>query len=79
MDPDGWRWSYPEELLAALIELVDYGNRLFFSANVKKGTRVPKPVQIIRPWQRKDHVADAAPRRQATASEIEAFFGKGRK
>lgn len=71
MDPAAqYGWDYGEELLAAIVELLDTGNRLFFQAHTKKGTRPPKPIEIRRPW---DPVPDKP--KMATSEEIARFFG----
>lgn len=72
MDPTGWTWSTTEELLAGLIEVVDAGNRMFYSAHTKKGSRALEPIRIDRPWQR-----DEEPKKieKPTHSEIVRFFG----
>lgn len=75
MDPEGWSWDTRAELLAAVAELVDYGNRLFLQANSKKGTKPPKPIQIARPGRQAAVAPDAPPRPQASADEIARFFG----
>lgn len=65
----GSDWSSTEELLAALIEQVDLGNRLFFSANSKHSSKVWKPIEIPRPTVK--------PRALSTPDEIRRFFGAG--
>lgn len=60
-------WSTTEELLALVAELVDTGNRYFYSANSKRGTRPPDPVRITRPNRR--------PRRVATSADLVEMFG----
>lgn len=72
VDPRGWYWTHSEELLATLTELVDLGNRMFFSVNARKNTKPPKPVQIPRPWRAE---VPQEPIRKATHEEIVAFFG----
>jgi hypothetical protein len=67
--PEVANWGNTEELLAAVVEAVDYGNRLFVSAHTKKGSHQPKPVQIRRPG------APPEPkRRQATGEDMRRFF-----
>jgi hypothetical protein len=61
------QWTTAEELLATLIEVVDQGNRLVIMANTKKGTRVPDPIEIPRPY-------DRAHRRLSTIEEQRKFF-----
>lgn len=68
-------WGNVEELLAGLIEVLDYGNRLFFSAHAKKGTSAPKPIKVHRPKPRGQSEEDVAERRPATSEELRAFFG----
>lgn len=43
------KWDTTAELLATLIEVVDLGNRWFFSAHTPTGTKVPDPIVIRRP------------------------------
>lgn len=79
IDPDAASWGPHEELLASLIEVTDYGNRLFFSANTKKGTAAPPAVQINRPGQgpRRPPEAGGTPApKMATPAEIRQFAGK---
>jgi hypothetical protein len=64
----GWGWR--EELLAAIAQLVDHSNRLFVSANSKKGAKVPRPIAIPRPGDR------ARERRQASGEEVAAMTRK---
>ena len=75
IDPDGHGWSTKEELLAIMIEVLDHGNRLFFSANRAKGARMPDPIRIRRPWERSE---DAKPRPKPTHAQVKRFFGGGR-
>lgn len=75
-------WGNAEELLALIAELLDGGNRMFFSAHTKKGTTAPKPLEVRRPIahdQADDDVelVEAPRKRQATSEEIKAFFGGG--
>lgn len=65
----GSDWGSTEELLSALIEQVDLGNRLFFMANAKKGAKVWKPMHIPRPTVK--------PQELSSADEIRRFFGAG--
>jgi hypothetical protein len=52
LDPKGVGsdWGHVEELLATQAELIDQGNRLFYQAHAKKGSRDPEPIKIRRPW-----------------------------
>jgi hypothetical protein len=45
----GRSWSTTDELLATLIELTDFTNRILFSVNKKESTRVWDPIHISRP------------------------------
>lgn len=76
-DPRATGWGNTEELLAALIETVDSGNRLYFRANTKRGTRQPDPITVPRPERKTGETEDVSrPRkRQATPEEMRAFFG----
>lgn len=52
-------WSTTDELLATLIEVVDRGNRWYFAATAKKGTKVPDPIVIRRPHTNNRSSTDA--------------------
>lgn len=72
------QWDLKAELLASLIEVIDYGNRNFIMANSKKGTKPPQPIRVPRPTDSASRalpMETAEPPRHATASEIKAFFG----
>lgn len=71
IEPRTGTWSNEAELLKAIAELIDQNNRLFISANSKKGTQQPKPIEIPRPWE------DDKPRRRAATSQEMAKFFKG--
>lgn len=73
MDPNGLGagWGPTQELLATIAELVDAGNRLFFSANSKKGTRLPRPIRIPRPSERRRRR-----KRNATGEELARMVGR---
>lgn len=68
-------WGNVEELLAGLIEVLDYGNRLFISAHSKKGAAAPKPIKVHRPKRRGLEAEEERERRPATSEELRAFFG----
>lgn len=77
-DPRATGWGNVEELLAALIETVDAGNRLYFRAHTKKGKEQPKPIRVPRPTKAPgEDGAVRKPKRQATSEEMRAFFGGG--
>lgn len=59
-----------------IAELIDLGNRNFFAANSKKGSRKPKPINIERP--RKSNEPEPV-KRKATLAEMEAIFGAPRR
>lgn len=61
------RWDTETELLAALVEAVDFGNRMFHAAWIEGD--VPEPVEIHRPGDNADED------RLATPAEMKAFFG----
>lgn len=71
--PEGADWDIRTELLAALVELVDAGNRLFYSANTKRGTRAPDPVTIPRPELPEGMERPRKPPRIATPDELRRF------
>lgn len=66
-DPErlGVGWRIEHDLMSLVAELVDHSNRLLFAFNTKKGTRVPEPIFIPRPGQR---------RRKASPKELRAFL-----
>jgi hypothetical protein len=72
--PDVAGWTNTDELLAALVEVVDYGNRLYLQVHAKKGSRPPKPIQIRRPGQPEAADPPKKKRRQATGEEMRRFF-----
>lgn len=66
-------WGNAEELLALIAELTHDSNRLFVVANSRKGTAIPKRLELERPprkGQKKTY-------RNATSEEIAAMFGLG--
>ncbi|MDF1596942.1 MAG: hypothetical protein P1T08_12760 [Acidimicrobiia bacterium] len=65
--PDQPPWGYTEELLAVIAELVHENIRVLVKANSKKGTRLPDPLRLPRPW--------TPPRRPATAHDLKLLFG----
>jgi len=70
---DGKSWSMTDELLATLIEITDFGNKLLFQTNVKAGTKGWDPIVISRP--RAPAAAATEHREMATTEEMSAFFG----
>lgn len=50
----GHDWTDEKELLATLCELIDFSNRMFLAANTKKGTKIPEPIKIPRPFKREE-------------------------
>lgn len=72
-DPRGWNWNNKEELLAGILERVDWANILYLSAHGVKEHDLPPAVKVTRPW------AGAAtrppPPRMATSQEMAAAFG----
>lgn len=68
---NGQAWTTTDELLASVVELIDHSNRMFFSANAKKGAQVWKPIHIARPQ------AAEEPRepKLSTRWEVYKFFG----
>lgn len=73
VDPEhlGRGWTTQNELMAVIAELIDQGNRYFFGANSKSGTRQPEPLQVPRPYKRV-----RPPRKQSTPKQLMAFAGK---
>lgn len=76
LPPEGWfrleleerpeGWGTVEELLAGIIETIDTGNRYVYGAFSKKGSPLPKPVEVRRPRKK---------RRPATSEDLVAMFG----
>ena len=64
-------WGFNEELLTALIEVLDVGNRNFLLANGVKMHQLPKAVYINRPLQPK------APPKKAAPDDIKRIFDGG--
>lgn len=73
VDPEGARWGNAEELLAILVEVVDFGNRNFIRFYSKKGTSGPKPIKIPRP---KSLTSPAPKKKMSTPEEIKRRLGK---
>lgn len=71
INPEAAAWGNTEELLAVLAELIDHGNRLLFSVNRGKGTRIPEPIKIRRPGS----IVEDIKRAPASHAEVIAFFG----
>jgi len=69
---DGRDWSTLEELLATVIEMLDFGNRLMFASNVRQGTPVWDPIQVRRPYE-----AERVPEKpqQVSVADLAAAFG----
>lgn len=65
-------WGATEELLKLVAELVDHGNRLFYSAHKRRGAPTPKAIEILRP---PDPLEAPKKRRPATSEELKALFG----
>jgi hypothetical protein len=67
----GRDWGTTDELLASLIEQVDFTNRILYSVNAKKGSKVWKPIRIPRP-----HDADRErERKMSNTDEMRRAFG----
>lgn len=74
LDAAAATWGHTEELLAAVVEQLDAGNRLFYSVHKdpKSGQKDPEPIQIRRPWQ-----PEPEKPKLSSKEEVVAFF-KGR-
>lgn len=70
------RWGDLEELMATTVEVIDAGNRLFYSAHTERATAPLEPIVIRRPW-RKDEEREKPV--MATSEEMVAFFRRTRK
>ena len=64
-------WGFKEELLAALIEVVDVGNRNFLLAHGVKKYQLPAAAYINRP------LTPAIPPREAKPDDIKRIFRGG--
>lgn len=71
----GVPWSMTDELLATLIEVIDQGNQMYYSAHTRKGSPSWKPIRIDRPTQ-SEPTRPKPQKRVASAEEVEAFFGR---
>ncbi len=70
-------WGTQEELLACLLELTDLGNRWFYSAHSKPGTRALEPIVIPRPGRAQPDPKPPEPRRSmSTPEQIRRAGGK---
>jgi len=74
VDPDGWSWSTLEELVAIVAEVVDSGNRLFFSANSGKGAKIPSPIRIARPGRPTARHEEPEKKKKVSHTDVTAFF-----
>jgi hypothetical protein len=79
--PDLAAWSQTDELLALVAELIDHGNRLYFSAHTTARDTQPEPLRVRRPARGElaamaaaQPAPDAVPR-MATSEEMAEFFG----
>lgn len=66
---EGKDWGNTEELLSSIAELLDFGNRMQYQANSKKGSKVWKPLEIPRPY-----AITEPTRKVATGDELVNFF-----
>lgn len=71
-DPN-WRWSSTDELLSSLIEVTDRNGRWFAQVHARKGSKVPDPVRIPRPWEREEKSLVSSP------EQVRAFFSGGKR
>jgi hypothetical protein len=68
---DGRDWSSIEELLATVIELLDFGNRMRFAASVKQGTEIWEPIEVRRPYDKEKPPPE--PAKTSVADLLEAL------
>lgn len=64
------RWGSIEELLAAILEVLDRNGLWFFQVNTPNDTPTPDPIEINRPGE-----ASTNGSRPATPAQVKAFFG----
>lgn len=77
-DPEfaGRGWDTKTELLALIAEVVDQHQRLFYMANAKKGTPVPKPLHIPRPGESlRQKPSSVEAMQQMWASGVQVYKG----
>lgn len=53
LDPDGSAWSTSDHLLASILEVVDSHRVNYVAAHSKTGAKVPKPIRVPRPGEKK--------------------------
>jgi hypothetical protein len=70
-NPTGWAWTTDTELLADLVELADTNLKMFLRANTEKGTLIPDPIHVPRPWERTDVQPQAEP---PDPAKVQQFF-----
>lgn len=61
------RWTSEQELLATACELLSTLLIVTIKANSKKGTKVPEPLHIPRPWDEERKVVTMTPSQFAAA------------
>lgn len=74
LDPEGSQWNNTTELLASLIEVVDFSNRLYIVAHAKKGAKAPEPIKVRRPGEKEREESRVV---SMSSPEARAFFGGG--
>lgn len=65
-------WTTDNELAALTIEMLDSLRRLYIQAHSKKGGTPPKPIEIPRPWKRKEK---APAKRGTSLAEMMKQYG----
>lgn len=73
LNSDGRDWSSIEELLATVIELLDFGNRMRFAANVKQGTKIWEPIEVRRPYDTDKLKPEPEPAKTTVDDLVQAF------
>lgn len=61
-------WTQETEFLASAVEGISTLSVIFLKAWSERGTRIPNPVSIPRPWDRRE-------RRPATSKDLAQLFG----
>lgn len=74
INPEGAAWGNVEELLATLVEVVDWGNRNFHAVHSKRRTKIT-PIKIPRPKRRASKAGKKQPKAQSDPEKMLAFFG----
>lgn len=70
---DGRDWGTVEELLATVVELLDFGNRIRFASGARQGTKIWDPIEVRRPYDAEKKAPE--PPKKASMAELARAFG----